>query len=118
MLAVVCAAFVVVPGVSAAGKSSPAPKQEQNQEAGRLIIVRSARLGSIVVGVSIDGKQTANINFGGSYNAPISAGQHVITVVPLGSREHAEPGQTRLTVQPGQTYRFTASWSDVSIVLK
>jgi hypothetical protein len=120
VLAILCAAFAcLLPGdASAADKSPPAAKQQQTQQAGRLIIVRSARLGSIVVGVSIDGKQTAKINFGGSYDAPLAAGPHVITVVPLGSREHAQPGQTRLTVQPGQTYKFTASWSDVSIVLK
>jgi hypothetical protein len=120
VLAILCAAFAcLLPGgASAVDKSPPAAKQQQTQQAGRLIIVRSARLGSIVVGVSIDGKQTAKINFGGSYDAPLAAGPHVITVVPLGSREHAQPGQTRLTVQPGQTYKFTASWSDVSIVLK
>jgi hypothetical protein len=119
-LAILCAAFAcLVPGgASAADKSSPAPKQQQTQQAGRLIIARSASLGSIVVGVSIDGKQTAKINFGSSYDAPLAAGPHVITVVPVGSREHAQPGQTRLTVQPGQTYKFTARWSDVSIVLK
>jgi hypothetical protein len=119
-LAAVCAAFAcLVPGsVSAAGKSSPAPKQEQTQQAGRLIIVRSANLGSVVIGVSIDGKETAKINFGGSYNAPLAAGPHVVSVVPIGSREHPQPSQTRVTVQPGQTYKFTAKQSDVSIVLK
>ena len=116
----VCATFAcLLPGdILAADKSSPAAKQQQTQQAGRLIIVRSAKLGAIVVGVSIDGKETAKINFGGSYDAPLAPGPHVITVTPIGSREHPQPGQTRLTVQPGQTYKFTASNSDVSIVLK
>jgi hypothetical protein len=120
VLIIVCAALACLApgGVLAADKTSPASKQQQTQQAGRLIIVRSARMGSIVVGVSIDGKETAKINFGGSYDAPLAAGPHVITVVPLGNREHAQPGQTRVTVQPGQTYKFTAVQSDVSIVLK
>ena len=120
VLAIICAAvaFVLPEGVSGADKSSSPAKQQQNQQAGRLIIVRSFKLGSVVVGVSIDGKEVAKINFGNSYDAPIAAGPHLITVVPLGNREHAQPGQTRLTVQPGQTYKFTATQSDVSIILK
>ena len=101
----------------AAGKAQPAA-QDQNQPAGRLIIVRSANLGSAVVKVEIDGNQTARINFGGSYDQPISAGQHVVTVTPEPNREHAQPNQTKLNVQPGQTYKFTAARSDVAIVLK
>lgn len=105
-------------GVLAAAKASPEAKQEQNQPAGRLMIVRSANLGSAVVGVEIDGKQTARINFGGSYDEPLPAGHHVITVTPIPNREHAQPNKTQLDVQPGRTYKFTAARSDVAIVLR
>lgn len=44
--------------------------------------------------------------------------QHVITVIPIPNREQAQPNQTRVTVQPGQTYKYTAKQSDVAIVLK
>lgn len=120
VLAVVCAALAsLIPGsVSAAGKTLPAAKQQKSEEAGRLVIVRSANMGSIVVGLSIDGKETAKINFGGRYDAPLAAGQHVLSVVPIPNREHAQPSQSRVTVQPGQTYKFTAKQSDVAIVLK
>jgi hypothetical protein len=120
VLAVVCLGLAcLIPGAAyAAGKTPPAAKQQSTQQAGRLIIVRAANLGSTVVGLSIDGKQTAKINFGGSYDAPLAAGQHVVTVVPIPNREHGQPNQTRVTVQPGQTYKFTAKQSDVSIVLK
>ncbi|MBA3650231.1 MAG: hypothetical protein H0W66_01815 [Chthoniobacterales bacterium] len=118
-LAVVGAALTFfIPAGSGAGKASPAAKQAEAQQPGHLLIVRSATLGTIVVGVEIDGKQTARINFGRSYNEPISAGPHVITVTPMPNREHAQPSQTRINVQPGQSYRFTAKQSDVSIVLK
>jgi hypothetical protein len=120
VLAVVCAALAcLIPrGVSAAGKTSPAAMQQKSEEAGRLVIERSANMGSIVVGLSIDGKETAKINFGGRYDAPLAAGQHVLSVTPIPNREHAQPSQTRVTVQPGQTYKFTAKQSDVAIVLK
>ncbi|MEO8044749.1 MAG: hypothetical protein ABI674_07570 [Spartobacteria bacterium] len=120
LLAVAAAAlaFFVSGGAFAAGKAVPVVKQAQAQPAGRLLIVRSANLGTVVVNVQIDGKQTARINFGGSYDEPLSAGPHVITVAPTSSREHAVPNETKLTVQPGQTYKFTAKLSDVSIVLR
>jgi hypothetical protein len=120
VLAVVCAALAsLIPGsVSAAGKPSPAAKQQKSEEAGRLIIVRAANLGTTGVGLSIDGKETAKLNFGGRYDAPLAAGQHVLTVIPFPNREQAQPNQTRVTVQPGQTYKFTAKQSDVAIVLK
>ena len=120
VVAVICAALAcLVPGaVYAAGKPSPAANHEKTQVAGRLLIVRAANLGLVVVGLSIDGKETAKINFGGRYDAPLAAGQHVITVIPIPNREHGQPNQTRVTVQPGQTYKFTAKQSDVAIVLK
>ncbi|MEO5718781.1 MAG: hypothetical protein ABIR29_09445 [Chthoniobacterales bacterium] len=119
-LAIVGAALAcfIPGGVSAAGKASPAVKQEKPQQSGQLHIVRSANLGTTVVGVEIDGKQAAKINFGGSYTAPLSAGPHVITTTPIPNREHAVPSQLKVSVQPGQTYTFTAKHSDVAVVLK
>ncbi len=111
-------AFFIPGGVSAAGKASAAAKPEQAQQAGRLIIARSANLGSSVVGLSIDGKEAATVNFGGTYDAPLAAGPHTITVIPVPNLEHAQPNSIQVTVQPGQTYKFTAKRSDVSLVLK
>ena len=116
--ALACAAIALAPAlVAAAGKPSPGAAA-QNQEAGRLVIKRSAHLGTTLVSLSIDGKQVATINFNASYDAPLAAGPHVITVFPIAGREHPQPYTTRITVQPGQTYSFTAVRSDVSIVLK
>ncbi len=102
----------------AAGKVAAAAKPEQAQEGGRLIIARSANLGSAVVGVAIDGKDTATINYGRTYNEPLAAGQHVITVTPVPNFEHALPSSKQINVQPGKTYKFTARRSDVAVVLK
>lgn len=104
--------------VLAAGKAAPAAKPEQAQQAGRLIIARSANLGQAVVGVAIDGKETATINYGRTYNEPLAAGQHVITVTPVPNFEHALPSGRQVNVQPGKTYKFTAKRSDVAVVLK
>jgi hypothetical protein len=118
ILTVVCAAIGWGAIISSdAGKPSPAAAQK-NQEAGRLIIQRSAVLGTTVVGLSIDGVQTAKINYNGRYDAPLATGQHVLTVVPIPNREFAQPTQARVTVLPGKTYTFTAKRKDVAIVLQ
>lgn len=119
---VVCAAAIalgalVATGCVAAGKASPAAVKQQQGE-GRLIIVRSANLGSAVVGVSVDGEEKAKINFNGRYEAPLSAGEHTITVIPVPNREFAKPSQLKIMVQAGQTYKYTAKRSDVAIILK
>ncbi len=62
--------------------------------------------------------EKAQINFGGKYDAPLGAGEHLITVVPIPNREQAAPSQMRLKVEPGQIYKFTAKRLDVAIVLK
>ena len=119
--AVVCAtfaAFVLLPADSlGAAKPSPATAAK-TQAAGRLIVKRSANLGLTGVGISVDGKQVAKLNFNGSYDAPIAAGQHTITALPIPNHEHADPTNVRLTVQPGKTYTFTAYRNDVRIALK
>jgi hypothetical protein len=115
---IVLACLAMTPGMSsAAGKASPAAEQKA-QPAGRLVIVRAANLGSTIVDLKIDGVETAKINYNGRYDAPLAAGPHVLTVIPFASREIPKPNQTRLTVEPGKTYTFTAKRDDVSVVLK
>jgi hypothetical protein len=104
------------PGL-AAGKTSPNPARE-TRPAGRLVIMRSASLGPTVVGLRIDGVETAKITFNRRYDAPLAAGQHVLTVYPLVSREGARPTDTRVNVESGKTYTFTAARQDIQIVLQ
>ncbi len=105
-------------GVPAADKPSSVAKPEQTQAAGRLIIARSANMGLAVVGVAIDGKQTAVISYGRTYDAPLGAGPHTITVLPVPNRENAPAHHTEVNVRPGQTYKFTAKRSDTAVVLR
>lgn len=104
------------PATLAAEKAAPAAAK--SQEAGRLVIVRSANLGSAVVGISIDGKQVTRLNFNGRYDAPISAGPHTLSSSPIPDSEHAGASELKVTVEPGKTYTFTAKRNDVRIVLK
>ncbi|HEX4667620.1 MAG TPA: hypothetical protein VH207_13570 [Chthoniobacterales bacterium] len=102
---------------SGADKKAPSPAQT-NQPAGRLVIVRSARLGPTVVALNIDGVETAKITYNRRYDAPLAAGEHVLTVYPMPSLEGARPTETKVNVQPGKTYTFTAARDDIQIVLK
>jgi len=104
------------PAIFAAEKAASAPAK--SEQAGRLIIVRAANLGSSVVGISIDGKQVAKLNFGGRYDAPIPAGSHTISSVPIPDREHGGVSDRKLTVEPGKTYTLTAKRDDVRIALR
>lgn len=102
---------------SAAGKESPAPVQNE-LGAGRLVIVRSATLGPTIVGLKIDGKEVAQISYNRSYNAPLAAGSHILTVYPVVSLEGAKPTEIRVNVEPGRTYKFTAARQDIQLVLQ
>ena len=97
------------PATAAAAKS---------QEMGRLVIVRAANLGVAVVGISIDGKEVTKLNFGGRYDAPLSAGPHTLASIPIPDMEHGGATERKITVDPGKTYTFTAKRDDVRIILK
>src|SRR4029453_10061773 len=103
--------------VSAAGKGSPAPAQNE-LAAGRLVIVRSATLGPTIVGIKIDGKDAAQITYNRRYDAPLAAGSHILTVYPVVSLKGAKPTEIRVNVEPGKTYTFTAVRQDIQLVLQ
>lgn len=122
MAAVACVAIawlVITPGnVSAAGKPASSTAQKTVIGAGRLIVVRQANLGATIVGLKIDGVQTAQITPNRRYDAPLAAGSHVLTVFPVFSLEGARPTERRLTVEPGKTYTLAAAKQDAQVVLK
>ncbi len=101
--------------LTAAGKKA-APQAEKGT--GRLIIRRAPNLGPTVVGLKIDGVPTDKISYNRTYNAPIAAGSHVLTVYPVVSLEGAKPTDTHVNVEPGKTYTFTAARKDIQIILK
>jgi hypothetical protein len=81
--------------------------QPSSTDNGRLVVQRSPTIGSReLLRLSIDG-EVHNIGPGSRYDQPISAGQHVL-VVDTPSNQH-QPTSTSFTVEPGQTYAFTAT---------
>jgi hypothetical protein len=70
------------------------------------------------VGLKIDGKEAAKLSYNRSYDAPLAAGPHTLTVYPVVSRGGAKPTETRVNVEPGKTYRFTAARKDIQLVLQ
>lgn len=88
-------------------------------EGGRLIVQRAANFGTdLVAQLLIDGNVAADIPRAQHYEDFVSAGRHVLTVLPLPNTEFRRPNSISLTVQPGHTYIFTAVWeSDRGVVL-
>ncbi len=115
--ALACALIALLPQfVAAAAKPSPAAAKSEGT--GQLVIKRSANLGQLLVSLSVDGKQVAKINFNAGYLGSLTAGPHVLTVVPIGTREHPQPNSVHVTVEPGKTYTFTIVRADVSVALR
>jgi hypothetical protein len=81
--------------------------QPSSTDSGRLVVQRSPAIGSnVFLRLSIDG-EVHNIRPGSRYDEPISAGHHVL-IVDTPSNQH-QPTSMSLTVEPGQTYAFTAT---------
>jgi hypothetical protein len=107
ILPLICVIFVVSPEVQA------------SHNGGRLIVQRAPNFGTdLVVHLSIDGREVANIVRGRRYDGFISAGHHVLRVVALPNIELRRPTSMRLTVQRGHTYVFTAVWESDRVVLR
>jgi hypothetical protein len=81
--------------------------QPSSTGSGRLVVQRSPTVGNkVFLRLSIDG-EVHNIGPGTLYDQPISAGHHVL-IVDTPTNEH-QPTSMSLTVEPGQTYAFTAT---------
>ena len=81
--------------------------QPSSTGSGRLVVQRSPGFGGReLLRLSIDGK-VHNIGEGSRYDQPISAGHHVLAVDTPKSLH--QPTSMSLTVDPGQTYAFTAT---------
>jgi hypothetical protein len=85
----------------------------------RLIVQRAANFGNeIAVDLSIDGKRVAYIQRDHRYDGFVSAGRHVLTVLPMPNVDLRRPTSLRVTVRSGRTYIFTAAWEpDRGVVL-
>lgn len=102
--------------ISAAGKPSAAPAKT-TQAPGRLIILRAPNIGPQIIGLEIDGVQTALISYNRRYDASLAPGPHILMVFPLIGRRTVSTKERRLFVEAGKTYTFTATWQHIGIFL-
>ena len=62
----------------------------------------------MIVDVYIDGVATSPITYGQTYEAALTPGRHVLSVVASPHATWPSRSETILDVQNGQTYSFTA----------
>jgi hypothetical protein len=110
VLSLACAGIILIgcgtttqPGAATA----PPPKNSAH-----LLVYRVANFGSgLVLVLSVDGKDVATLTEGQNYSGYLSAGQHTLTARVDPYQAGTIPSRKTLTVQAGQTYSYTASWS-------
>ena len=105
-------AGVIFTGCATNQATAPIPANS-----GRLLIYRAANFGSgLVLVLSIDGNDVATLTEGQNYNGYLSAGQHQITARIDPFQAGTRPTQKTVTIQAGQTYSYTASWTGGNVV--
>lgn len=88
-------------------------------DSARIIIHRSPALGNLTwLRVWIDDKEFKSVGYNHTFEQPISAGHHVIAVLPTDNRWHFPPSKRDLEAKAGNTYRFTAVWRKDHVVLE
>lgn len=111
-----CAAF---PGCQTrtTAPSGAAVTAATDTNAGRLVVRRAANLGENLL-LSIDGANQPPVRKGDTYTGSLSAGPHVVSAILEPNEMHQAPTVKNLTVEPGQTYTFTAMWEGDTMVLR
>ena len=78
---------------------------------GRLVIRRSPSLGhNVTIYLAIDGQLAGTLTRGRTFDRYITPGRHVLTATPKRSRRSEWQGT--LDVRRGETYSYTASYSN------
>src|SRR5262245_119254 len=98
--------------------TAPNPPSTSGGTAGRLIVTRSFALRGIPVILVIDGARVATITYNRDYNAPIAAGTRTLRLEPAAGARSRPLRSKTLVVQPGQTYRLTATRVGQTLVLQ
>jgi len=108
ILSLACAGLIL----GACETSGPGAASARPPNSGHLIVNRVANFGSdLVLVLSIDGKDVATLTEGNNYSGYLPAGQHTIIARVDPFQAGTRPTKKILTIQAGQTYNFTASWS-------
>jgi hypothetical protein len=114
ILSLACAGLIL----SACETTGPGAATAPPPNSGHLLIYRVANFGTdLSLVVSVDGKDVGSFTEGNNYDGYLPAGQHQLTVRVDPNRTGAGPGRKTVTVQAGQTYSYTASWSGGNLKL-
>jgi hypothetical protein len=109
-LAGVCLVLLGCETTQSGAASAPPPNS------GTVVIDRVANFGTnLVLVLSIDGKDVATLTEGQHYRGYLPAGQHLLTARVDPFQAGTRPTQKTLTIQAGQTYSYTASWSGQNV---
>jgi len=112
IVGLVCACLILIgcETTQPAAASAPAPNS------GTLVIDRVANFGTdIVLVLSIDGKDVATLTEGQQYRGYLPAGQHLLVARINPFQAGTSPTRKTITIQAGQTYSYTASWSGQNV---
>ncbi len=101
MLIATCLAIGLFLGhpVNASAAGRHLRRQPKTRRARALVVLRSATLGPTIVGLKIDGKDVTQITYNRSYDAPLAAGPHTLTVYPVVSMDGSKPTEIRVNVE-------------------
>jgi hypothetical protein len=127
ILGLICSILVAVTASQARVTRSDAPNRSDASalifarnydRGGRLIVQRTANFGTeLFLNLSIDGREVANIGRSRRFDGFVPAGRHILAVLAVPNENYQPPTLMWLTVQPGHTYVFTASWQSDHVVL-
>lgn len=120
ILGLVCACLILIscainqPGSSTVSASTSA----RSKTGAHLLVYRVANFGTnLSLVLSVDGAQVAALTEGRNYDGYVSPGQHVLSARIDPDQGGVRPWKKTMTLQNGQTYSFSASWSGQSLVL-
>ena len=119
VVAFIVTCFVGATIVGPTQAATPRPKSGRDAAAttnssngtnpGRLIIRRIPNLGNnVIVDLYIDSVATSAITYGQTYEAVLTPGRHVLSVLATPSPKWPDPSDLILNVRRGETYSFTA----------
>ena len=118
LFSVACACLALAAcTTSQTGTSSTGTTAASSGSGARLIVHRTASFGAGFLTLTLDGKQVANVQLGQTYDAYISAGQHVLTGVHTPNISAQRPASVTFTAEKGKTYSFIAQWQDKDVIL-
>ncbi len=113
LLALACACLALA---ACQTNQSGATNAPSSQSGGRLIVHRQADLGVDLL-LSIDGKKAGVVRVADTYNGSLTAGQHVISIMPVPNLADQAASTATLMVETGKTYSFIAVRKGTPIVL-